>query len=94
MSGEFFIMFSKGNVTSELILHFLRYVEDDIRKDNGCLTFILDNARVHLTDPIKNFSIQTKTEFRFLPPRSPFLNLSELVFRYIKTGLRKHLTLT
>ena len=86
-------MFSKGTVNSALVLYFFKSLYRKISSSKQNMTIVLDNARVHMTDVIKNFAIDTKTEFRFLPPRSPFMNLSELVFRYIKSGLRNHLTL-
>ena len=51
---------------------------------NGKVVLLLDNAKIHKTDDVKNAMKVSKLKILFLPPYSPMLNPIELVFNVMK----------
>ncbi|MBK7110471.1 MAG: IS630 family transposase [Bacteroidetes bacterium] len=51
---------------------------------NGKVVLVLDNAKIHKTDDVKDAMKASKLKILFLPPYSPMLNPIELVFNVMK----------
>ena len=51
---------------------------------NGKVVHVLDNAKIHKTDDVKDAMKASKLKILFLPPYSPILNPIELVFNVMK----------
>ena len=89
------VQFVKGNLSSLLIFTFvlesiLRLKDDLGRKQ---IRIILDNATMHHTVMMKNLFLLERVKAVFPPPHNPYFNMIEYVFRFIKGGLKKELTL-
>ena len=53
------------------------------------VTLVMDNLRVHTTDPIKNFMTQLKMEYIYNVPYSPEFNAIELPFGQVKKKFKE-----
>jgi len=77
--------------TAEDFLQFIRYLCETGKLPQGHV-LVLDNASVHTSDDIQEALDELEEEygvtFYYLPPYSPELNPSELVFAKIKNTLR------
>ena len=51
---------------------------------NGKVIHVIDNAKIHKTDDVKDAMKASKLKILFLPPYSPMLNHLELVFNVMK----------
>ena len=51
---------------------------------NGKVVIVLDNAKIHKTDDVKDAMKASKLKILFLPPYTPMLNPIELVFNVLK----------
>ena len=51
---------------------------------NGKVVIVLDNAKIHKTDDVKDAIKLSKLKILFLPPYSPMFNTIELVFNVMK----------
>lgn len=92
-TGKFYYQFVKGHINAQLVLKFFDAIWQREKNEKRSLVILLDNAPMHKSPIIKDFSVKTKVMFIFFPKCCPFFNMSELVFRYIKTDLRKKIVL-
>ena len=53
---------------------------------NGKVVIVLDNAKIHKTDYVKDANKASKLKILFLPPYSPMFNTIELVLNVMKKG--------
>ena len=51
---------------------------------NGKVVLVLDHAKIHKTDDVKDTMRASKLKILFLPPYSPMLNPIEFIFNVIK----------
>lgn len=91
--GTVYFQFIKGNMNSSIVLNFFEEIYRSQEHQKCTITIILDNAPMHKVNSIKSFCAKTYTVFRFLPSQSPFMNMAEIIFRFIKTDLRKKVTM-
>ena len=89
------VQFVKGNLSSLIIFTFvfesILRLKDDLGPKQ--IRIILDNATMHHTVMMKNLFLLERVKAVFPPPHNPYFNMIEYVFRFIKGGLKKELTL-
>lgn len=92
--GEMRFMLVDGTVNGEVFTDFLKRL---IYKADRPIFLVLDGHSIHHCEPVKKFAESTNGMLRlfFLPPYSPNLNPSELVWNQIKNhGISKKLVKT
>ena len=63
------------------------FTESEI--DSNGITFVLDNARYHLSEQVFTAASLRNLNAQLLPPYSPELNAAEYVFAFLKQKLSK-----
>lgn len=76
-----------GRYDAEVFLNFLK--ETLNQYPNGKIVMILDNAKIHHANLLKDFLEEMKERFElmFLPPYSPELNLIEGLWGWLKSSV-------
>ena len=94
-TGDYYIEFIKGTTNNLDIIDFLSRITQQANNQycNKHIVIVLDNAKMHKTAYFTNFNIQNNIKALFTIPHHPFFNPVEYLFRFLKTDLRKSLTL-
>ena len=75
----------KGSVNSIIYLNFLNSIKDKLKNRN----LVQDNARIHHSKIVKEFSKNNDINLIYNPPYSPEFNPIELIFNKLKTEFKK-----
>jgi transposase len=84
--------FIKGSVNSKIFIEFLdemlaKFTEEEKKE----LIIIMDNARFHTTNEVVQFFREKKIKGLTICPYRSYLNMIELVFRFIKNYIYKNI---
>lgn len=83
-TGKVTASFLQGTIDSDQIIRFLQKL---LKKNDGPLTVIVDNARVHKSRKIRDFldTVKGRLHLLYLPAYSPDLNPIEKLWSELKT---------
>ncbi|MGD8782713.1 MAG: transposase [Ignavibacteria bacterium] len=70
-------------INAEAAIKFLEKIEE-YYKDKGKIKVIVDNAKYYRNKAVKEYLINSRIEFIFLPPYSPNLNLIERLWKLMR----------
>jgi transposase len=81
------IFYEKGGTTKERMVEFIETQIAPKYKDH---LIILDNARSHNNDMVREAIIKSGNKYLFTIPYSPITNSIEMYFNQIKTHIKKN----
>lgn len=84
-------LYTGKSIAQVLCRFILRSIElMSTRNDGRGIKIVLDNATMHKTHLFQKLSFMTKTKFIFTAPHTPFLNVIERCFRFLKAPIRNN----
>ena len=92
-NGEFLLSVYKSTINADIFCNFISIIKYWCRSNNidikEKIIVVLDNASYHSWKQTVEFLQANKIKTHFLPPYSPTLAPVEILFKYLKSNIRK-----
>lgn len=84
-------MFIKGNLSKEIICHFLTQSLQRLKvtKHLNNIKLVMDNCTIHKTNLMLIMAREYNIHVIFPPAHNPYFNVIEFVFRMIKSSVKR-----